>query len=358
MNNSSIRFPAEWEKHRATWLCWPHNEEDWPGKLLSAQWAFAEMVRHLSSSETVEIICDSENILHSAQEQISLHLGSLPKAPKDRLAHCRFHLLNTNRSWVRDSGPTAVWQKNELLWRWWNFNAWAKYDDYPLDQQIPGLVSQISGIALSRVTYPSSNKQLTLEGGAIEANGQGVIMVTEECLLSQVQERNPGLERKDYEELFASILGCPKTIWLEKGIVGDDTHGHIDDVARFTSAETIALAVEPDPSDENYHISRENLARLKGEKTLSGGNYNIIELPMPEPVYHGEERLPASYANFYIGNKVVLVPVFNDPNDRIALDLLARAFPDRLVTGIYSRDLILGRGSIHCLTQQEPAGQP
>ncbi|MEP6592421.1 MAG: agmatine deiminase family protein [Acidobacteriota bacterium] len=346
MTPPRLRMPAEWAPHRATWISWPHHEPDWPGKLGPIPWVYAEIVRVLAASEMVEILCHSEDVRASAEQALTAHAV--------RRDHVRLHVVASDRVWLRDSAPTAVIAAAggvELLS--WAFNGWAKYDNFQQDTRIGQHIAAIAGLPLEQ-PRGGDGERIVLEGGGIEVNGGGAILVTEEWLLSDVQVRNPGFTRADYEEIFARWLGAPRTIWLGEGCVGDDTHGHVDDVARFVAEGTIVLAVEEDPADDNHLRSMDNLRRL--EKASGGGRpFEIVTLPFPRPVFMNGERLPASYANFYIGNGVVLVPTFNDPNDRIALATLARLMPSRTVVGIHAVDLVWGLGTLHCLTQQEPA---
>ena len=338
-------MPAEWSKHEATWIAWPHHEPDWPGKLGAIPWVYAEIVRVLHWHERVEILCHDGDVQDSARLALNAH-GCDPMG-------YRLHVVPNDRVWLRDSGPTGVHDAdgNVVLVNW-GFNAWAKYDNYERDQLVGAAVEQITGRARVQPLRPDG-RPLVLEGGAIEANGTGLLMVTEECLLSKVQERNPGLDRDGYERMFREWLGIDRTIWLGEGCEGDDTHGHIDDIARFVSPDTVVLAVERDPADvENHRRSMDNLRRLQGS---GAPPLRIVQLPNPRPVIMDGQRLPASYANFYIANGVVIVPTFNDPMDRVALGILADCFPDREVCGIHSVDLVWGLGTLHCLTQQEPS---
>jgi agmatine deiminase len=343
-------MPAEWFPHDATWIAWPHHEPDWPGKLQPIPWVYAEIVRVLHRSERVEILCPNEDVREDASRKLRSH-GCDP-------AGFRLHVVPTGRVWLRDTAPTAVHAPTgAVVLLDWGFNGWAKYDNYACDAAVGHAVAGIS--ALHRVVpqRPDTNEPLILEGGAIESNGSGLVMVTEECLLSDLQVRNPGLSRQGYESVFRHWLGAESTIWLGEGCVGDDTHGHIDDIARFVGPDTIALAYEDDPSDENHTRSAENLRRLQALPDL-----RVVRLPYPRPVVMDGQRLPASYANFYIANESVLVPTFNDPSDRLALNVLAECFPERSVVGIHAVDLVWGLGTLHCLTQQQPkarsAGQP
>ena len=339
------RMPAEWERHTATWLVWPQNRSDWPGKFSPIAWVYAEIVRRLSASDTVNMVVENDTVEARATRVLRKSGVSL-----DRI---RFHRWPTNRGWTRDSGPIFVRTDAAVAVTDWAFNAWAKYDDWSLDDRLPARVAEHMGVRRWAPTH--GDRHIVLEGGAIDGNGSGVLLATEECLLSDIQRRNPGFERRDWERAFCDYLGIDKTIWLGKGIAGDDTHGHVDDIARFIASDTIVTAVEPNPADPNHEPLCENLARLRSATDADGRAFRIIELPMPAPVVFHGRRLPASYANFYIGNGAVLVPTFNDPNDRIALNILAEQFPNRQVVGIYSRDLLWGLGAIHCMTQQQPA---
>jgi agmatine deiminase len=330
-----FRMPAEWEAHEATWLAWPHEKSDWPGKFAPIPWIYGEIVRHLAHGELVRILVDDAEAEQSARR-------ILRKCHAD-LAAVEFFHHATNRSWTRDYGPLFVKSKTgEVAATHWRFNGWAKYGNWRKDNAVPAAIAR-------KLRMRRWETGLVLEGGSIDVNGAGKLLTTEECLLSEVQARNPGLSRGDIERALRDYLGATEVIWLGRGIAGDDTHGHIDDVARFTSRDTIVTAFEPDRSDANHEPLKENLARLRARREC-----RIATLPMPEPVYFDGQRLPASYANFYIANTAVLVPVFADPNDRVALNKLARLFPDRRVIGTPCRDLVLGLGTLHCMTQQQP----
>jgi agmatine deiminase len=329
-------MPAEWEPHAATWLAWPHEKSDWPGKFAPIPWVYAEIVRHLARVERVRILVE-----HADAQPV---IQRILKKSHVNLAAVDFYIHPTNRSWIRDYGPIFV--KNRAaetgLTRW-RFNGWAKYSNFRNDARVPEFLAR-------RLKMPHWTPGLVLEGGSIDVNGAGTLLTTEECLLSDVQSRNPGLTRAQWEQAFATYFGIKETIWLGRGIAGDDTHGHIDDLARFTAHDTVVTVVEPDKSDANHEPLKENLARLRAR-----GHLKVVALPTPEPVVFAGQRLPASYANFYIANGLVLVPVFADKNDMTALRTLARLFPDREVIGIPSRDLVLGLGTLHCMTQQQPA---
>jgi len=340
------RFPAEFEPHAATWIAWPHHEPDWPGKLEAIPWVYAEIARVLSRHERVEILCHDEDVRDAAQHVLVAH--GVTK-------NVRLHVVPTDRVWLRDSAPTGViGDDGETVLVSWRFNAWAKYPNYEQDALVGQAVAAITGLRRIEPHRPDTGERVVLEGGAIDGNGRGALLVTEECLLSTEQSRNPGLTRDGYETIFRDALGVERTIWLGEGCVGDDTHGHVDDIARFTSPDVIVLAYEDDPADENHRRSVDNERRL-ALASPQLGPYRIVRLPYPRAVTMNEERLPASYANFYIANGVVIVPTFNDRNDRVALNTLAELFPDREVVGIHAVDLVWGLGTLHCLTQQQPA---
>jgi agmatine deiminase len=332
-----FRMPAEWEPHEATWIAWPHNREDWPGRFAPVPWVYGEIVRKLSAVERVRILVDDQALEQQAR-RVLRKVGA-------NLDAVDFYLCPTNRVWTRDYGPIFVTnRRGEVALTWWRFNAWAKYNDFGQDACVPEFVAR----ALNR---PVWHADLVLEGGSIEVNGQGLLLTTEECLLSDVQARNPGIPRRQIERHLRDNLGADRVVWLRNGIAGDDTHGHVDDIARFTSPDTVAAAWEADRSDPNHEPLRENAA------ILQEAGLRVVKLPMPRPLVFDGQRLPASYANFYVANRLVLAPTFNDPNDRIALNTLAKLFPDREVVGINCTELILGLGALHCMTQQQPAGQ-
>jgi agmatine deiminase len=378
-----LRMPAEWESHDATWLAWPHYRDDWPGKLEPIPWVYAEIIRHLARHERVELIVND-----AASEKRSRKILDRANALSDNI---HFHRWPTNRVWTRDSGCTfvttpsfarpdsrgrlsargstpgghdfsraerninrnrALAPEANLAAVKWRFNAWAKYSNYQHDEQIGSRMAEAANAGELRPVI--GKHRVVLEGGSIDVNGHGTLLTTEECLLSKIQQRNPKMKRRDYEKVFADYLGIKNVIWLDSGITGDDTHGHVDDITRFVAPDTVVTAVETNPDDPNYEPLRANISRLRAATDQDGKPLAIIELPMPAPVIFEGRRLPASYANFYIANGVVLAPVFNDPNDRFALDMLADLFPDREVIGIYSGDLIWGFGAMHCMTQQQP----
>lgn len=344
-----FRMPAEWEPHEATWIGWPHNSTDWPWKMAAIQWVYGEIVRKLSASERVRILVNAKTHELKARRVLD-RIGVLA----DQVEFVR---IPTNRGWTRDFGPIFLRSddsSSHVNIARFQFNAWARYPDWQKDNRIPERVSAKFQIPLIPVTY--QKQKVVLEGGSIDVNGQGTLLTTEECLLDDaIQVRNPGFSRQDYEAVFRRYLGVTHVLWLGRGIAGDDTHGHVDDLCRFVDPYTVVLCQEPNPSDENYRPLAENRDRLEGMRGEDGRKIGIVLLPMPAPIYFDGQRLPASYANFYIGNSVVLVPTFNDPNDRVALGILSELFPDRTVVGIHAVDLVWGFGTLHCLTQQQPA---
>jgi len=345
-NQLGYRMPAEWEPHEATWLAWPHERSDWPGKFATIPWVYGEIVRRLARVERVRILVNDSEAQKKAQ-RVLLKSGA-------DLGAVEFFRAPTNRSWTRDYGPIFLKNaKGEIAVTNWRFNGWAKYNNWKRDDAVPETLRR--RLRLPAWEPAHEGCRIVLEGGSIDVNGAGALLTTEECLLSNLQARNPGLERKDLEKVFHDSLGVTHVLWLRNGIVGDDTHGHVDDLARFVSPTTVVATVETNKSEANYEPLRENLALLREMEDQDGRRLRVETLPMPEPVYFDGQRLPASYANFYIANKLVLVPMFNDPNDRIALETLTGLFPNREVTGIASSDLVLGLGTLHCMTQQQPA---
>jgi len=341
-NNSNFRFPAEWEKHEATWIAWPNNKNDWPGKFAPIKWVYAEIVKAILPGEKVRII-----VLSEIQK---VEVIKILKAAHAFSENIKFIKFKTDRGWLRDISPIYVenvkTKKIEQIS--FKFNAWAKYDDYKKDEKFPSFVSKKFNIKNNDAII--NKRKVVLEGGSIDTNGNGILLTTKECLLDEnVQVRNKNFKQKDYEEVFYKYLGIKKVIWLNKGIAGDDTHGHVDDICRFVNKNTVVAVDENNPKDENYKLLKENLEILNSEKNL-----NIVKLPMPNPVYFKNQRLPASYANFLIANSSVIVPTFNDENDRKALVILSELFPNRKIIGIHAVDLVWGLGTIHCLTKEQP----
>lgn len=336
------RMPAEWEPHEATWIAWPHQRDDWPGKFDAIPWVYAEIVRHLHLSEPVRILVNGQKGTERARRV-------LERLPLD-WKRIGFVPIRTDRVWTRDYGPMFALDStgNPVVVNW-AFNGWAKYPNHRRDNAVAPQAAKHLGLPCVEPRFDS--RLVVLEGGSIDVNGEGLLLTTEECLLSEVQQRNPGLDRQQLEELFAEYLGVQQVLWLGRGIVGDDTHGHIDDLARFVGPRTVITVVEENGADPNYEPLQDNLRRLRALKDL-----DVVPLPLPSPVVFDGQRLPASYANFYVANDRVLVPTFNDPRDRHALGILADLFPGRAVVGIPAVDLVWGLGTLHCLTQQQPRG--
>ncbi|MFP5226033.1 MAG: agmatine/peptidylarginine deiminase [Acidobacteriota bacterium] len=348
------RMPAEWEPHEATWLAWPHNPEDWPGKFQPIPWVYAEIVGHLTRGEDVHMLVDDAAAEKRAR-------GVLKKTGAN-LKRVHFHQWPTDRVWTRDSGPIFVRRRDgsaSVAVTNWKFNAWAKYPDWHLDEKIPGLAAELLGLPqwTPTIETASGRHRVVLEGGSIDVNGAGTLITTEECLLSEVQQRNPGVSREQLEQVFHDYLGIDQVLWMNRGIAGDDTHGHVDDITRFVGPNIIVTVIEPNQDDENHLPLEENLDRLRSARNLDGKPYEIVTLPMPPPIVFQGQRLPASYANFYIANERVLVPVFNRATDRQALNILAEALPTREIVPIYCGDLVWGLGTLHCMTQQQPKAE-
>lgn len=346
MSEPRYVMPPEWATHSSTWLSWPHKLESWPGKFEPVPAVFAELAHQLSRSEAVNI-----NVLDDAMEAQARALLSA-KDPDGRYAgRISYHRIRTNDAWCRDHGPNYVFRdrngNRDKVILDWDYNAWGgKYEPYDDDDAVPARVAEIQ--AIERIV-----PGMVLEGGAIDVNGEGLLLTTEACLLNP--NRNPSLSREEIEERLGRYLGIRKVLWLGDGIVGDDTDGHVDDMSRFVGPSTIVTVVEEDPADENHDILQENLRRLQGFTGLDGRPLEIVALPMPEPVFYDGERLPASYANFYIANTAVLVPTYRCSRDLEAIATLQRCFPGREVVGIDCSDLIWGLGAIHCVTHEEPA---
>ena len=345
MSTSNRRFPAEFEKQQGIVLCFPHNGKDWPGKYEAIQWAFVEFIKKVASFEKVFLVVADEKL----KEKV---IDRLQTAHVD-MKNVSFIIQKTNRSWMRDSGPIVVKNGSKREALNFNFNGWAKYKNFQLDKLVPSKVAQHLNIPLTQVTY--KGKPVIVEGGAIDVNGKGTLLTSEECLMHpSIQVRNQGFTKADYEAVFKEYLGVTNVIWLGDGIEGDDTHGHIDDLCRFVNEDTIITIVESDPKDFNYKPLQDNLERLQKAKLENGKSPKIVTLPMPKRLDFDGVRIPASYANFLILNHCVLVPTFNDTNDRIALNTIADCFPDREIIGMSAIDLIWGFGTLHCLSQQIP----
>jgi agmatine deiminase len=341
-------MPAEWEENEATWLGWPHTLSDWPGRFAPIPWAYGEIVRKLAPGETVRIIVPSKAHQDRARQVLEAVGADQRKV--------EFFRWPTDRGWTRDFGPLFVRRdtpRGPAAIAGFRFNGWAKYPDWKKDALVKERAARALKIPLRPVVWKGS--PVVLEGGSIDVNGRGTLLTTEECLLDpNVQVRNPGFTRGDYEGMLREALGATNVLWLGKGIAGDDTHGHVDDLARFVNARTIVLVREKNRDDVNHRPLEENHERLEGMRLEDGSRPEVVALPMPSPLVFKGQRLPASYANFYVANAAVLVPTFNDPNDRVALGILGELFPDRPVVGIHAVDLVWGLGTLHCLTQQQP----
>jgi agmatine deiminase len=339
-------MPAEWSFHRATWIAWPHQKEDWPGKFEPIPWVYGEIVRVLCRNEKVAILVGSETARRHA-------LAILKKVGVDP-RRVKFTRAPTDRAWTRDSGPTFVRKPTgEKLAVHWRFNGWAKYRNHRKDAKVGAAIARAARVPVHRPRL--KGRVAVMEGGAIDVDGKGTLLATEECLLSDVQARNPGLGRAGCERLFLETLGIKHVVWLGQGIAGDDTHGHVDDLARFIAPGHVVLCQEESSKDPNYRPLRENAERLQSARDAWGRRLRVIPLPMPAPIVFEGQRVPASYANFYIANGSVIVPTFNDPKDRKALGLMAELFPSHEVVGIHCVDFVWGLGTLHCATQQEPA---
>jgi agmatine deiminase len=347
-SSMGFRMPAEWEPHEATWIGWPHNRTDWPGKFATIPWVYGEIVRNLAPGEIVRILVNSKT--HEARaRRILMRVGV-------DLTQIEFFRFPTNRGWTRDFGPiflTRGGKQPEVAVVDFRFNAWAKYPDWKKDDRVPDRAARALGLQILRAQ--KHNRDVVLEGGAIDVNGQGTLIATEECLLDQaVQSRNPDLTRNDLESVFRDYLGVNNVLWLGRGIEGDDTHGHVDDLCRFVNSNTVVICGEQNARDYNHAALEENIDRLKSMRLEDGAKINVVRVPMPAPLSFNGQRLPASYANFYIANSAVLVPTFNDPKDRVALGILSELITDRPVIGIHAVDLVWGLGTLHCMTQQQP----
>ena len=350
-NSLGYRMPAEWEPHAATWLAWPHEPTDWPGKFAAIPWVFAEVARHLQEGERIRIVVSGKREEASAK---SVLLRSQVNLKQVDFVH-----LATDRSWTRDFLPLGVvrgrGKARETALVKWKFNGWARYKNHVKDEAAGMAVALQLGapLALPEAQFGRKRARVVLEGGAIDVDGEGSLLCTEECLLNGRQARNAALGKSGMEAVLRDHLGAERVLWLESGIAGDDTAGHIDDFARFVAPGKVVLSDEKNKQDPNYAVLRSAATRLKAARDAKGRKLEVIRLPMPTPIVFDGQRLPASYANFYIGNAAVLVPTFNDPNDRVALGILAELFPGRRVVGVHSTDFVLGLGTIHCSTQQE-----
>ena len=338
------RMPAEWEEQKSTWVAWPHNEKDWPNKFNLIPLLFAEIISKICRSQKVNILIESK--------KDKKKIYSLLKKFYAKTRNINFKICKTNRVWVRDSFPIFVKNRlNQKVLINWGFNAWAKYKNFNYDNKICTKVK--SFLNLNSVKPKINNKNIILEGGSIDVNGKGLLLTTKECLQSKIQERNPGLKKKEYENIFCKFLGIKKVLWLNRGIIGDDTHGHVDDIARFVSEKKIFIAYEENKNDANYKTLKENFQILK--KSNGKNKLKIIKIPMPDAKYIDGVRVPASYLNFYIANKIVLVPIYNDDKDKKVIKIFKKHFKKRKVIPVDCSLLIWGFGAVHCMTQQEPS---
>jgi agmatine deiminase len=334
MSELGLRMPAEWEPHEATWIAWPHNQDDWPGRFEPIAWVYGEIVRKLSQVERVRILLQNDDVEQNARTVLD-KVGVQWEA-------IEFYPISTDRVWARDFAPLFVKDAaGKIAAVKWRFNGWAKYENHLRDEAAGNAICDAAGFETWRL-------DMVLEGGSVDVNGAGLLLTTEECLLSPIQARNPDLNKDEIEGALREYLGARQVLWLRNGIAGDDTHGHIDDLARFTDRDTVVMVSEDDPAEVNYAPLAENWQIIRQFPVKAR------KLPMPAPLYFEGQRLPASYANFYIANKLVLVPTFNDPNDRVALNILAECFQERKVIGINCVELVWGLGTLHCMTQQQP----
>ena len=345
-----FRMPAEWEPQKSVWMSWPHNKNDWPGLFENIPNVVGNIIKYLTKHQRIDLLVNNNKNINTIKKYL--------KEIDCNISNIKFHKLKTDRLWLRDSGPIFLVNKKNRKKSMLNFkfNAWSKYKNFKNDNKINNYISRYLNIEsiLPRRVSSKKIKRVVMEGGAFDNNGSGSILLTRECLLSRKQERNKGFKKIDYENLFSKYLNAKNFIWLNKGIVGDDTHGHIDDIARFVSKNTIMIAAEKNRSDKNYKALKENLKILRKSSDENGKKFKIIKIPMPSPVVIKKTRVPASYLNFFISNKIVLLPVFNVKEDKKVLNIFRKFFTSRKVIAIDCSDLIWGFGAIHCMTQQEP----
>jgi len=343
-NKNQYRMPAEWEKQKSTWLAWPHNKSDWPGLFEKIPSVFLKIIYELSKVQRV-------NILVKNRKEI-ITLNAILKKTNADMKNLRIHICKTNRVWLRDTAPIFLKKKNKIIICNWSFNAWAKYNDFEYDNKIFQCVKRNSNFEL--LTPKMNGKKIVLEGGAFDVNGKNILITTKQCLLSEKQIRNKNFELKDYEYIFNKFMGINKIIWLNKGIAGDDTNGHVDDIARFVSPKIVFLASETNRKDTNYKNLKNNMNILEKFNRDKKLNLKLVKIPMPKAKYIFRKRVPASYLNFYIANKIVLLPTFKDKKDKLVFNIFKRYFKDRKIIPIDCSNLIWGFGAIHCVTQQEP----
>ena len=345
-----FRMPGEWEPQKSVWVVWPYNKKDWPGLFDNIPEIVGRIISHLSINQIVNLLIRSSND--------RFKIKTILKKFNNKISNIKFHSVQSNRIWIRDTGPLFLINNktnNKVILNF-KFNGWAKYNDFQKDDKISSRISKIIKIKKiePKVEVRNKLKKIILEGGAIDVNGQGSIILTKECLLSKVQERNPGVSQYKFEKALNRYLNVSNFIWLNKGIEGDDTHGHVDDIARFVSKNTIMTAIEKNKKDKNYSRLKKNLKILKKSKNIDGKKFKIIEIPMPKPIYINKIKVPASYLNFYIANRIVLLPIFNDKNDKKVFSIFKKTFKSRKIIPVDCSELIWGFGAIHCMTQQEP----
>ena len=350
-SNHGFRMPAEWESQESVWITWPYNKNDWPGLFMHIPKTIAEIVANISMSQKV-------NLIIKLDEKTS-KLKDFLKSYNVNFKNLKFYKIPSDRIWIRDFGPIYLVnkKKKKKIFINFKFNGWSKYKNFKKDNSVNNKISKITKIKKIEpfIKIGKKFKKFVLEGGAIDVNGNGTILLTEECLLSKFQERNFGVNKYMYEKKLSELLNIRKYIWLKKGIIGDDTHGHVDDISRFVSSNTIMTAIEGNKKDKNYNILKENFKILKKARSLNGKKFNIIKIPMPKPIFIKKIRVPASYLNFLICNKIVLLPLFNDLNDQKVINIFKNFFKTRKVIGIDCTKLIWGFGAIHCMTKQEPS---
>ena len=344
LNKNKYRMPAEWEKQKSTWLAWPHNKSDWPGLFEKIPSVFSKIICELSKNQRV-------NLLVRNRKEI-IFLTTILKKNKVNMKNLRIHLCKTNRVWLRDTAPIFIKKNNKNIICNWSFNAWAKYNDFNYDNNIFKCVKRNNNFKL--ITPKFNGKKIVLEGGAFDVNGKNTLITTKQCLLGRKQIRNKNFGLRDYEYIFNKFLGVDKIIWLDKGIAGDDTNGHVDDIARFVSSKIIFIASETNKKDTNYKILKNNIKLIEKYNRNKKLNLKLVKIPMPKAKYVFGKRVPASYLNFYIANKIVLLPTFKDKKDKLVLNIFKRYFKSRKIVQVDCSNLIWGFGAIHCMTQQEP----
>ena len=347
---NEFRMPAEWEPQKSVWISWPHNKNDWPGMFEKIPNVVGKIIKYLANHQRIDLLVNTNKNMDEARKQL--------KRTGCKLSNIKFHKIKTDRLWLRDSGPIFLINKKtrKKIMLNFKFTAWSKYKNFRNDNKINYQISKYLNIKsiLPKKINSKKFENVVMEGGAFDSNGTGSILLTKECLLSSKQERNKGFKKSDYESLFSKYLNTKNFIWLNKGIVGDDTHGHIDDIARFVSKTTIMIADEKNKSDKNYKSLKENIKILRKSYDENGKKFKIIKIPMPSPIFIQKTRVPASYLNFFISNKTVLVPIFNVKEDKKVLKIFRKFFTKRKVIAVDCSDLIWGFGAIHCMTQQEP----